>query len=588
MRNASRWICHWTALAGMALCLLGQPARAAAPGQSQLAQAESLRTRDHPRFLLMLQQLQQHARELTPGEQWHLRYLMAWQAAYEGDYPRADAQLREIIAHAGEPALVAKSTARLMDDLNINRRYEESFTLANQLMIRLPHIKDPLARFLVLFNLSQVFGSAGQYELAENYARQLESSLPAGESRCASQVMLVTARFNGGKLTSTSPELPQAADHCMAAGQPVYAETMWLELANLYLDEAQPRKAVMLIQPILPGIKANQYHPHIESAGVMLGQAYWQLGDAAKARDLATTAVATAGPDEVNETLRDGYQVLYRVAKQRGDMAAALTYYESYATQDKAYLNDVSARSLAYQMVQQRVLAEKLKTAELGRQNSALRLQQALTARAVETGRLYIALLLLALAFIVWWLFRLKRSQLRFKRMARRDGLTDILNHQHFISDADQLLSLMQKKPAQACLVSIDLDHFKQVNDTHGHAMGDAVLKHIVAICQQHLRPGDLFGRLGGEEFGILLGDCSHEQGVSIAERIRKTIAATPLQRDASVVAISASIGLASTAAAGYRLVRLCMEADAALYRAKRAGRNRLIADSGVDRTIEA
>jgi diguanylate cyclase (GGDEF)-like protein len=251
------------------------------------------------------------------------------------------------------------------------------------------------------------------------------------------------------------------------------------------------------------------------------------------------------------------------------------------------YLNDISARTLAYDVAQQHTLAQKLETEKLSRENRILQLQQALTTKAVETSRLYIALLLIALTSIVFWLFRLKRSQLRFKKLSHQDGLTGIFNHQHFISEADGALRLLEKKHGSACLVSIDLDHFKQVNDTHGHALGDAALKHTVAICQQHLRPTDLFGRLGGEEFGILLLDCSRDQGVTIANRIRLAIEATPIEADGCVVSLSASVGVASTDTSGYGLQQLCREADAALYRAKRTGRNRVIADTENDSVVE-
>jgi diguanylate cyclase (GGDEF)-like protein len=231
--------------------------------------------------------------------------------------------------------------------------------------------------------------------------------------------------------------------------------------------------------------------------------------------------------------------------------------------------------------VQQHLLTGKLETERLSKQNAVLRLQQALDAKAVETSRLYILLLLLLVASIASWLYRLKRSQLRFKRLSHHDGLTGIFNHQHFIGEAARVLQALKKKNEHACLISIDLDYFKQVNDTHGHAMGDAVLKQTVAICQQELRPTDLFGRLGGEEFGILLAGCSRHQGLDIANRIRVAIDATPMGHGDCVITISASVGLASTELSGHDLQRLCMEADAALYRAKGAGRNRVVAHAG-------
>jgi diguanylate cyclase (GGDEF)-like protein len=104
----------------------------------------------------------------------------------------------------------------------------------------------------------------------------------------------------------------------------------------------------------------------------------------------------------------------------------------------------------------------------------------------------------------------------------------------------------------------------------------------------EHLRPGDLFGRLGGEEFGVLLTDCGRDQALAIADRIRLTIVANPLAIDGEIVTISASVGVSFTINAGHDLQQLCREADAALYRAKRSGRNRVMADTEDDGLVQA
>jgi diguanylate cyclase (GGDEF)-like protein len=148
------------------------------------------------------------------------------------------------------------------------------------------------------------------------------------------------------------------------------------------------------------------------------------------------------------------------------------------------------------------------------------------------------------------------------------------------MSEAERELRLLEKRSGDGCLVFLDLDHFKQVNDTHGHAVGDAVLKHAVAIFKGQLRTADLLGRLGGEEFGMLLMDTPRLQGSVVAERIRVALAGAPLVIDGAVVSFSVSIGLACTDVTGYDLPRLCRAADAALYRAKHMGRNRVILDS--------
>ena len=588
-RWQGRW--PWSALAAIAFCVLAQGGHtAAAPPTAgdSLDQTEQLRTRDHPRFLRMLEQLHHDASGLTPGQQWHLRYLDAWQTAFQGDYREANAALHDVIDHSGDMTLIAKASALLMSDLALDGHYEEAFTIANRLAVELPGITDTLARFTVLANLSQLLASSGQYDLAIRYAHMMEDTLPAGESLCNPLTMEANALRESKRLTSSSPQLQRAIDTCVAAGQTVFADTMWLLKGDLYLDEDQPAKALEQLHRITPGIVANHYYTHVLAAQVQLAQANYKLGNDNEARKAALAALAMNNSNDVSVWLKDVYDVLYRTEKKRGHAAAALAYYERYVAQDKDYLNDIGARALAYQVAQQHMQVQILETEKLSKQNSILRLQRALDTKAVETGRLSIVFLLVMLASITFWLFRLKRSQLRFKKLSYHDGLTGIFNHQHFFNEADRVLQLQEKKGGQACLISLDLDHFKQVNDSHGHAMGDAVLRRTVAICQQQLRPIDLFGRLGGEEFGILLLDCSRSQGMAIADRIRVAIGATEVDRDGTLVSFSASFGLACTDTSGYGLQQLCMDADTALYRAKHAGRNRVIADSENDSRVEA
>jgi len=575
----------------VAFCAIAQAAPVStttSDASELLAQTESLRTKDHPRFVRMLEQIRLDAAHLSPSQQWQLRYLDAWETAFQGDYVKAEGQLRNVIDHSGDMTLATKASALLMGNMAINHRYGEAFQLANQLVIELPKIQDKLARFIVLLNLSQLLGSAGQNDLAIKYARMMEDALPPGETLCNPFAQEVLSLYYSKQLTSSSPELQRTIDTCRSSGQPVYTNFAWLILASLHLDEGHPDRAMALLNQIEPSIRSNHYYSHVVAWQTELAQTYAMLGDETNARKAALTAVTMSSRGEISEPLRDAYDVLFRIEKKQGNVAAALTYYERYVAQNKLYLNDVSARALAYQVAQQHMLVQKLETEKLSKQNNVLRLQQALDTKAAETSRLYITLLIILLAAIALWLFRTMRSQRRFKHMANRDGLTGIYNHQHFINETDRVLRLLERKLGHACLISIDLDHFKQVNDTHGHAMGDTVLRRTVAICQQQLRSTDLFGRLGGEEFGILLHDCSRDQGLDIANRIRVAIGTTTIEKDGSGVSISASVGLAFTDISGYELQRLCKDADAALYRAKRAGRNRVIADTGNGSLVEA
>ena len=154
---------------------------------------------------------------------------------------------------------------------------------------------------------------------------------------------------------------------------------------------------------------------------------------------------------------------------------------------------------------------------------------------------------------------------------SRRDGLTGIFNRPHFMELASSTLENCQVARQEVSLVLCDLDHFKEINDRYGHAEGDAVLKRMVTACQAHLRAADIFARVGGEEFCIMLPGCSAEDARERAEQLRIAISNAT---DKSRATISASMGVSATRPSGYELHQLMAHADTALYQAKRAGRD--------------
>jgi diguanylate cyclase (GGDEF)-like protein len=307
-----------------------------------------------------------------------------------------------------------------------------------------------------------------------------------------------------------------------------------------------------------------------------MARCYLLTGDPDKAREYAQSAI-DYGKLAYSKPVANAYNVLYQAAKQQGDYKNALAYHEKYAAADKGFLNDTTARALAYQMVNQQVLDKKRQIDALNEKNRVLELQQEIDAKSALTKRLSILLLLSGLIIVVGWAYRTKRSQVKFQKLARRDGLTGIFNRQYFFESAEETLRYCAKSSREASILAMDLDHFKSVNDKRGHAAGDAVLKRAVAACQAHLRSVDVFGRLGGEEFAILLPDCSAVAAAQRANEMRIAIAGIPGYTEAtSDVVVTASFGVATARVCGYNLPSLLAHADTALYAAKHAGRNRV------------
>jgi len=172
----------------------------------------------------------------------------------------------------------------------------------------------------------------------------------------------------------------------------------------------------------------------------------------------------------------------------------------------------------------------------------------------------------------------LQHKHKELERLTRLDGLTGLYNRNTFVELTRRELQRAQRQGSSTTIMLLDLDHFKKVNDTWGHPAGDAVLRHVAALINGSIRSTDLAGRLGGEEFIILLPMTTAEAARKIAEKIRARLEASAAQWEKQIIPITASIGLSNTSAAANRdFENLYNEADRALYVAKHRGRNQVI-----------
>lgn len=171
--------------------------------------------------------------------------------------------------------------------------------------------------------------------------------------------------------------------------------------------------------------------------------------------------------------------------------------------------------------------------------------------------------------------FALRRYQGRIAEMASTDKLTGLLNRHAFTILVDKLISELRREPRPVALLMADIDHFKSINDNHGHLFGDAVLAQVARTLQAGLRASDLAVRWGGEEFLLVLKGCGPEEALRIAENLRATVAATVVRLSGKAVTASISVGIASFDPA--ELPSQAVDrADTALYKAKQGGRNRV------------
>jgi diguanylate cyclase (GGDEF)-like protein len=342
------------------------------------------------------------------------------------------------------------------------------------------------------------------------------------------------------------------------------------------------------------------------SIGVTLGK----LGRPAEALPLLNDAleVLTASGDRNGAmTVRQSRGVVQRRAGNYNaaiaDLEATRQWYESQKNTRYLEKNEEEL-ALAYALAGrwhdayeartrhadlQRQLAEKLReehTSRLRVQFDADRKEREnrellrTNAAAARIRQLQGAVLVLGAAIIIvlaYLMVRLTRDKRRMRDMAMTDELTRLPNRRHLLAAADEQLKRARSSRVDLSLVAFDIDHFKRINDRWGHAAGDAVLQRVAHACRTALRPGDLIGRTGGEEFVAVLPQTTEPIGAVVAERLRHAVEATDFADIDPLLRVTISLGVVGGSAFDESLPRLLADADALLYRAKELGRNRVI-----------
>lgn len=275
-------------------------------------------------------------------------------------------------------------------------------------------------------------------------------------------------------------------------------------------------------------------------------------------------------------------QLLYRAnadsLEASGHTADALTAYKRYLQ-----AHDDVERQRADQQAQ--MLREQFDTARSNLENARLKNEKTLKDREVQTllrarywQQIAMGLLVILLALLVLLAFRQLRRLKSWKRMASLDSLTGIANRrsiEHFLATTMRHARARQEP---AALLAIDIDRFKVINDTHGHAAGDRVLVRIAHACEDALRDGDMLGRIGGEEFLAVLPGSNMQQALEIAERLRARVEALAGTDQMPETPVTISLGIAQLGPQDNGIEDIQRRADEALYRAKSEGRNRVAA----------
>lgn len=313
------------------------------------------------------------------------------------------------------------------------------------------------------------------------------------------------------------------------------------------------------------------------------GRSFAGLGQQRKALDAykdAETIFSASGNRRYQQLL---YRAKAESLEASGHTAQALAEYKRYLQ-----AHDDVEEQRANQQAQ--MLREQFDTQRSNLENTRLKSEKALNYRQVQTllrvrywQQIAMGLLVVLLALLILLAIRQLRRLKRWKRMASLDSLTGIANRrsiEHFLAAA---IRHAHARHEPLAVLAIDIDRFKTINDSHGHAAGDRVLMRITHACVEALRDGDMLGRIGGEEFLAVLPGSNMEQAMEIAERLRVRVEALAGTDAMPATPVTISLGVAHMRAQDNGIEDIQRRADEALYRAKAAGRNCVASDYRAD-----
>lgn len=558
------------------LAWLAMPAHAAGTGalDSKLREADQVRTSNPKQFAALLAEIEA-AGPMSETQLERLAFLRGYQLARTGELQAAITAFEALRTRTGDPDLGFRAGAMLVNAYAITRDFRHGLMVAQDMVLDAAGVKDRESRHHGLLAIGVLYNQVGEHQLGATFAERVLDDSPTARNACIGHNLRVESLLLGGSAFDDAAA-QDALSGCEEIGDATLAGFSRIYLARKWHAEGRTREAVRLVEARLSEVEATGYKRLIGEVHSLLAELRLALGDLEAAERHARAAI------EHNVALVDSlplvaaYRTLADITERRGDVVAALALQKRFASAERGHREDVASREMAYQIVHHQSLQQAQQIELLNRQNEVLQLQQTVQQQSAQNSRLMIVLLVMLVGMIATWAYKTKRMQVSLRRMAQTDALTGICNRHHFTQRAEAALAAGLREREDIALVMFDLDHFKAINDRYGHAVGDWVLRNVVATCRPLCRGVDCFGRIGGEEFAILMVGCDARVARRLADDCRVRLAGIDTRESGFTFQVTASFGISTTRESGHDLARLLSHADKVLYSAKHAGRNQV------------
>jgi diguanylate cyclase (GGDEF)-like protein len=508
------------------------------------------------------------------------RFVRAYSARQHAQYAAAEAELKGIDINSIQSDLERYRVLTLRGYvLRVLGQDEAALPFLEQALDVANKLHDEQRTLHAMLALARIYTDSGNFDRATvqlNTARGLatrlgdETGLVETEERIAD-----IADRRGDRVEERRASLA-GLDHAKRSGSSKWIQLALVNLGDSYLKTRDFAESLKYSKEALPIMLRTNQRDDVEITHFNEGLAYIGLGSIKAGQKLAEGAIADAlaGSDllDAKELLREYADAL----EHAGYLMMAIQVYHRYDETSEKFMTNTRQRAfleLSAQFDDER----KARELELLRRDNALKVSemrgQRLLQQLILAGALFIAVICAAL---VWAFARVSKANQRLRFSSEHDPLTGLSNRRYF---NEQVLAVDGGRPVGGCVLLADLDHFKRINDTHGHPAGDAVLAVMSQRLSAALRDDDKLVRWGGEEFLAVLGPMTPAQADLTAERLLHAVRCEPVVWNGETIHCTISIGYANFpmpgSATDISLDSAISLVDKALYEAKRRGRDR-------------
>lgn len=526
----------------------------------------------------VLEKLRALQSTFTPEQNEKYQLAYAHSLGDRGKHAERVALVESFIGQVKTPARRASFLYELIDGYTALGRYESALRAMNESILLLPAIEKISQKIVVLQGALNLLRSLHAYDEALDFAERiyaLRGDTVGSYAACVGLANKVETNYARGDNVLARSLVPDAILACDVNKNQFMTLIVKALAAIDLIDSGNYVEGIATSLPLLQEFSVlspdSDYAVQLQEA---LARAYLKTANLERAEHLGRQAYQRAQSGNALELQEKTSETMAAIRRAQGQLAIAIGYYDKNLALKRKVLDDQVQRNLAYQRVKFDAQDKANQLALLEQKNKSLGMEKVLQERRYQNLTLLMVLGLMVLGILGAWFIRALKQRNLFRQSAQVDGLTLVSSRAHFTTCAQRVF---KDTRVSLSLVLFDMDFFKKVNDTYGHATGDWVLKAVCDTAKLQLQKVDLLGRLGGEEFAMLLPMCTDAQARALAERCREAIAAIDTLPSGFDFPISASFGIATRAMdKPGSFEEALVAADKALYLSKNEGRNRV------------